>query len=91
MYGTPTDVKIKKLEESSTGVIIYQASFTTLTPAMRESERQAYISAQVVGDGLFLLVTSTTSSRFRKLNVLKEVATSFSAVPAPRSILNRPK
>jgi hypothetical protein len=36
MYGTPTDVKIKKVEESPTGAAIYQASFTTLTPAMRE-------------------------------------------------------
>ncbi|KAL3764084.1 hypothetical protein ACHAWU_003896 [Discostella pseudostelligera] len=91
MYGSPTDVKIKKTEESATGAAIYQASFTTLTPAMRESERQAYISANVVGNGLFLLVTSTTAARFRKLDVLKQVADSFSAVPAPKSSLNRQK
>lgn len=37
MYGSPTDVRVKKLpraSESSTD--IYQATFTTLTPAMRE-------------------------------------------------------
>jgi hypothetical protein len=38
MYGSPTDVKIKKLGNtvSDAGVDIYEASFTTLTPAMRE-------------------------------------------------------
>jgi len=44
MYGAPTDVKIKKLSQSSSsddtskdsGMAVYQASFTTLTPAMRE-------------------------------------------------------
>lgn len=56
-----------------------------------KSERQAYISAEVVGNGLFLLVTSTTAARFRKLDVLKRVADSFSAVPAPKSNLNRQK
>ena len=38
MYGSPTDVKIRKLGNtaSDAGVDIYEASFTTLTPAMRE-------------------------------------------------------
>lgn len=94
MYGTPTDVKIKKLPsggESTRGdCIIYQATFTTLTPAMRESDRKAYISAAVVGDGLFLLVTTTTAARFGKLEgVLRKVADSFSAIPAPKSNLRK--
>jgi len=64
---------------------------TTPTTHLSISERQAYISANVVGNGLFLLVTSTTAARFRKLDVLKQVADSFSAVPAPKSSLNRQK
>lgn len=54
-YGTPTDVKIKKISQTTNASdAIYQAKFTTLTPAMRESDRKAFISASVVGDGLFL-------------------------------------
>lgn len=97
MYGAPTDVKIKKLSQSSSGedtsnMAVYQASFTTLTPAMRESDRKAYISAAIVGDGLFLLITTTTSVRFGKLDgLLRKVAQSFSAIPAPKSNFNQRK
>lgn len=56
------------------------------------SDRKAYISAAVVGDGLFLLVTSTTSARFSKLEgELKRVAESYEAIPAPLSKLNQRK
>jgi len=93
MYGSPTDVRVKKLpraSESSTD--IYQATFTTLTPAMRESDRKALISASVVGDGLFLLVTTTTTTRFAKQETqLRKTAESFSAIAAPRSSLNQRK
>ncbi|KAL3792125.1 hypothetical protein HJC23_013399, partial [Cyclotella cryptica] len=86
MYGAPTDIKIKKISQSSNGMTVYSASFTCLTPAMRESDRKAYISASVVGNGLFMLVTSTTSTRFTKFErVLRGVAESFTAIPAPRS------
>ena len=71
---------------------IYVASFTTLTPAMRESDRKAYISASTVGNGLFLLVTSTTAVRFTKLEKsLRAVADSFLAVDAPRTSLRNQK
>jgi len=92
MYGSPTDIRIKKIPEQSSdtsGTSVYQASFTTLTPAMIESDRKAYISASVVGNGLFLLVTTTTSVRFKKLEgELRKVADSFSAISAPKSNLN---
>lgn len=96
MYGSPTDIKIKKISQSSSsdasGMAIFQASFTTLTPAMRESDRKAYISASIVGGGLFILVTTTTSVRFSKLEgVLRKIADSFSAVSAPKSNLNQRK
>lgn len=89
MYGTPTDVRIKKLDGDAGLMTIYEASFTTLTPAMRDSDRKAFISASIVGDGLFLLVTTTTAVRFKKLDVMRKVAESFSAVPAPASNLNQ--
>lgn len=90
MYGAPTDVKIKKISQSESGMALYLASFTTLTPAMRESDRKAFISASVVGNGLFMLVTSTTSVRFNKLeSVLRKVADSFAAIPAPKSSLRK--
>lgn len=91
MYGVPTDIKIKKTPPRSgdAGAAVYQASFTALTPAMRESDRRAYISAAVAGDGLFLLVTTTTAARFGKLEgTLRAVADSFAAIPAPKSSLN---
>ena len=55
-YGAATDIRIKKISQpEASGTAMYQATFTTLTPAMRESDRKAFISASVVGDGLFLL------------------------------------
>eukprot|EP00970_Alexandrium_tamarense_P004285 scaffold715_cov192-Alexandrium_tamarense.AAC.40 len=89
MYGSPTDVRVKKVSQSG-GTAVYLSSFTTLTPAMRESDRKAFISASVVGNGLFLLVTSTTATRFNKLEKsLREVAESFTAIPAPTSTLRK--
>ena len=37
-YGVPTDIKIKKtpLRSGNDGAAVYLASFTALTPAMRE-------------------------------------------------------
>jgi hypothetical protein len=89
MYGSPTDIKIKKVQ-SSEG--LYLASFTTLTPAMRESDRKAYISTSKVGNGMFILVTTSTAVRFAKLdNSLQRVAESFTAIPAPSSSLRNQK
>ena len=90
MYGAPSDVKIKKISQSTSGMAVYLVSFTTLTPAMRESNRKAYISASVVGNGLFMLITTTTATRFKKLDdTLRNVADSFSAIPAPKSSLRK--
>jgi hypothetical protein len=36
MYGAPTDIKIRKISQSNSGMTVFLASFTTLTPAMRE-------------------------------------------------------
>jgi hypothetical protein len=59
---------------------------------MRESDRKAYISASSVGNGLFLLVTSTTAVRFTKLeSSLRRVAESFLVVDAPKTNLRNQK
>lgn len=97
MYGTPTDIKVKKIDmDDSTSAknlnantALYLASFTTLTPAMRESERKAYISVSIINnDTAFMLVTGTTAARFKSQNdLLLKTAKSFSCVPAPKSNL----
>ena len=89
MYGEPTDVKIKKYSPSNESQpSIYLANFSTLTPAMRESERNVFISAKIVDDSVYMLVTGTTAPRFKsKEKVLLDVAGSFRAINAPKSSL----
>mmetsp|Transcript_14733 Transcript_14733/g.21043 ORF Transcript_14733/g.21043 Transcript_14733/m.21043 type:complete len:337 (+) Transcript_14733:57-1067(+) len=94
MYGTPTDVKVKRVKvqegQGESGKALYIANFTTLTPSMRESERKAFIAASVVGDGVFMLVASTTSARFKgQESLLRQVVDSFDCVQAPKSSLRR--
>mmetsp|Transcript_17855 Transcript_17855/g.27125 ORF Transcript_17855/g.27125 Transcript_17855/m.27125 type:complete len:262 (-) Transcript_17855:35-820(-) len=93
MYGSPTDIKLRLVSpENSKSPAIYLAVFTTLTPGMRESDRKAYISAKTVGNGLFLLVTTTTAVRFTKLeSSLRRVAESFLVVDAPKTNLRNQK
>ncbi len=89
MYGTPTDIKVKKVQDNNNGSI-YIATFTTLTPAMRESDRKALISTSIVGDGVFMLVTGTTVARFKgQEELLNRVAESFACVEAPKSSFRR--
>jgi len=96
MYGTPTDIRISKVRDGEKDDLnnqissIYSATFTTLTPAMRESDRKVYISTTIVGNGVFMLVTGTTASRFKNQDaLLKKVAQSFICVEAPKSNLRR--
>ena len=89
-YGDPTDVKVSKVEDSDSNKGLYVVSFTTLTPAMRESDRKVYVSTRIVGDGVFMLVTGTTLGRFRSQEkLLRKVSDSFECVEAPRSSLRR--
>ena len=49
MYGSPTDVRIKKLSSGGDGnTALYQATFTTLTPAMRERYRTFFCCSCLV-------------------------------------------
>ncbi len=85
-YGTPSDVRVKPNE--ATADAGYVVTFTTLTPAMRESERQAYIKPQEVDGTLVLLVVGTTRARFpANEKSFQEVVASFQAIAAPESNL----
>lgn len=89
-YGSPIDVKIKKIASDSPrlGYGLYSAAFTTFTPGGRESERMVYISTAIVGNGVFMLVTGSTAPRFRKQEAaLRKIADSFTCVAAPKSSL----
>ena len=80
-YGTPTDVKIKKVEDN-----LYMATFTAYTPSMRESERCVYIKLGGGYNSGVVLVTGTTLARFKsQQDALKKVADSFVAIRAPKS------
>lgn len=90
MYGSPSDVKIRKLDSSENKNDLYVASFTTLTPAMRESDRKAYISANVIGGGVCMLITGTTTSRWKTQEpLLRKTAESFICAAAPQSSFRR--
>ncbi|KAL7566142.1 hypothetical protein ACA910_003910 [Epithemia clementina (nom. ined.)] len=107
-YGAPTDVKVKKWKDATGGITapsqsttiaissedlgIYQVSFTTLTPGLRESERVLLVSIRRVISAstatLVMLVTGTTRQRFQSQQaVLDSIATSWQVVPAPPSRL----
>lgn len=86
-YGTPTDVKFKKLGDDN----LYLISFTALTPAMRESERSVFLKVlqPIPGKDSVVLVTGTVRARFKSQQAaLRNVAESFVAIAAPKSQRN---
>lgn len=87
MYGLPTGIKVQKLNhdsKSQTG--LYILSFTTMTPAMRESDRKVFVSTKIIGNGVYMLVTGTTAARFKGQEaLLRKVAESFECIEAPKS------
>ncbi|GFH59814.1 hypothetical protein CTEN210_16290 [Chaetoceros tenuissimus] len=88
-YGQPTDVKVSKVDNNGKRDL-YLLSFTTLTPAMRESDRKYYVSCKVIGESVYMLVTGTTLGRFKSQeNLLKKISDSFEVVEAPKSSLRR--
>jgi len=92
-YGTPTDIKIKKsgIED---GYKIIEVTFSTLSQATQtEIPRTALIAAILPpeSDQVVMLVSSTTTNRWKKKNgvseTIKDVVTSFRATSAPKSNL----
>lgn len=83
-YGAPSDVKVKATESPN----IFSVTFTTLTPGLRESERQVLIAAELVDEHAILLVVGSTRQRFKeRAAVMQSVAESFAAYPAPATQL----
>ena len=102
-YGTPYDVQVKNQKQNNVGSIdsnknedyqYYTVTFTTLTPAMRESERIAIIGAKQVLDGTMLLLVVTTlrtkfSDKPQIEKTFNDIVSSFQVIPAPETNLSR--
>jgi hypothetical protein len=97
-YGSPTDIKLSSFRQandvtstpSTTSPInndVYQVTFTTLTPGMRESERKILINCKWCDkDTLVMLLVGTTRVRFpSQMKVLTDISNSFMAFDAPRT------
>jgi hypothetical protein len=89
-YGSPTDVKVKALKDSTT---TFQVTFISYTPSMLESERQLWIEPKAIdNDTLVLLVVGTTRPRFATQQAtIQKVVNSFTAVAAPTTRMRKRK
>lgn len=86
-YGTPTDIRVKPLNKE-TG--IYAVTFTSYTPAMRESERQLWIKPTQIEDTLIMLLVGTTRNSFSSQEkIFSKVMSSYEAVAAPETRLRK--
>lgn len=84
-YGAPTDAKVKAIKEKDK---TYSVTFTTLTPGLRESERQVLVKLAIVGQASILLVAGTTRQRFQaKQDIFMQIIDSFQVEPAPETKL----
>lgn len=82
-YGVPTDVRVKPYDKERG---IYVVSFTSYTPAMRESERQLWIKPIQVEKSLVMLVIGTTRNAFSSHErMFSKIVDSFIAVSAPET------
>lgn len=95
-YGSPFDIRVRDYLVRSdlvTSTVFCKVSFTTLTPGLRESEREVYVKAiDAFNDNKHwvVLVTGMTKQGFSKQNdVFVKVADSFQVIPAPQSKLRK--
>ena len=87
MYGAPSSIKVKAVVDDP---LLYQLSFTTLTPGMRESDRKYFVSVRSVSNTLVLLLVGTSATRFANQEaVMKKVAQSWQVVQAPKKAARR--
>jgi hypothetical protein len=85
-YGAPSDVKVKAVADSSNTASLYQLTFTSLTPSLRESDRAYYVSVQSLDQALLLLLVGSTVARFRAQQAqMRAVAESWQVVAAPKT------
>ena len=105
-YSPPTDITVKKLilpptttatatstqqQQQQQNRRLFSVTFTTLTPAMRESLRQVWIVAQpVYDDTIVCFIVGTTKAKFdENRSTFEQMVNSFVAVEAPPSSLRR--
>lgn len=87
MYGAPSSIKVKAVPDEPS---LYQLSFTTLTPGMRESDRKYLVAVRSVGNILVMLLVGSTAARFSSQeSVMRKVAQSWQVVPAPKKATRR--
>jgi len=83
-YGAPDEVRLLKTEEQSEDCVRFEYSFVTFTPNMRTLAKRCYVTAVDVKGDLFMLITASNATRWKTVEPkLREVASSFRAVPAP--------
>lgn len=83
-YGSPTDVKVKRLDSAVGTGLTYSVRFVALTPGQRESERQLLIRCVPIADSLVLLLAGTTRQRFAtQQGTLRDIIDSLEVVPTP--------
>jgi hypothetical protein len=93
-YGQPYNIQVKPIKNIEDSIQqqqqqLFSVTFTSLTPAMRESERKVWIQSTVIdNDTLVMLVVGTTVARFpANEGIIQKVVDSFEAVKAPESQL----
>lgn len=90
MYGAPSGVRVKRVagggDDDDDDPQLFQLSFTTLTPGMRESDRRYYVAVRELetSDALFLLLVGSTAPRFAgQKELMRTVARSWRVTAAP--------
>ena len=97
-YGSPTDLKVTQQEQQGDGNndLLFTATFTTLTPGLRESDRRILLQCVPVGTNnkngntstVLVLVAGTTLQRFSKQEgKLRALVESLRVTPTPTTRL----
>ena len=81
-YGEPSDVKLKSKSKDG-DYEVFEFTFTTLTPALRESERRLVAKCRLVSGDVFILVGSATANRWK--NAVGDITTAISSFEAAPS------
>ena len=89
-YGSPTNLRVRQVDNND----LWDASFTTLTPGLRESDRRIFLKCVPCNNNnnnnnnWLVLVAGTTLQRFSKQEAaLRRVVDSFQVIQAPATRL----
>lgn len=88
-YGVPTDIRVKKSQVDQNGQYRYlEILFSNLSQSTSaEIPRTAIVSATVIQDSVVMLVSSSTTNRFKKgqEKAVRQTAESFRVALAPKT------